>query len=234
MDSVVNRFLLIIAVAVINLLLLSVAQASAVSYPASHLTATDQAALTSVGQINTFQMTTGPPGSAMGWLAVKGYGIPHRFINLMISDENWDAWEQFQRSSAAMIPVVPITFYKVFSVKIPMELQRERTALPPTQRRPRNLSGLNLLVSTMPPRHRGTIPQAKDPISSGTPWSPVSWLFEGDGLFSPEPWAMNNFIPRAITIVLLLLGGIAFIELTRVVVRLGVRAFASHRGRPEA
>lgn len=221
MVSLKNTFLMSIAVLVVlGLALMGSLPAWAVSYHAGRLATNHQ---------DPYRPVVEPLDPGMGWLAIKGYGRPHRFINRVIADENWDVWVQFQRSPVALIPVVPIIFYKIYSVKLPMEIERGEVGPPPPKRRTRDLTGLNLLVSVMPPNRRDIIPRAKDPLNEGSPWTPVSWLFEGDGLFSPEPWAAENFIPRAIAIMILVLGGIAIIEVMRIVVRLGVRVIVSGR-----
>lgn len=166
----------------------------------------------------------------MGWLVLKNPRLTPYFISQIISDENWEAWERFQRTTSTVIPVTAILFYRVHSVDTPVKTERERTGLPAFKARKRDIEALKLLPEkfTLGGLKQGTSREG-DPLVKGQPRSPVGWLFEGDGLLSPSPWASNNFVPRAFTIIALLLGGIFLVEILRAVIRAGFRSFNSSR-----
>jgi hypothetical protein len=169
------------------------------------------------------------PGSSMGWAVTKGFGRPDRYIHQIIIDENWEAWERFQKSTGAVIPMVPVFFYKVFSLATPVQSEREKTGLPPLKVTPRNISALNLMSERLTGRTQVSGGREVDPMKVGAPWSPATWLFSGDGLFSPQPWEAKNFIPRVITIMLFVLGGVILVEFIRFLVRVGSKSLGGGR-----
>jgi hypothetical protein len=55
----------------------------------------------------------------------------------------------------------------------------------------------------------------------------LSWLFEERGVFSGEAWDWENFLPRLLSVVALVVVGLLLIEFLRFLVTLGVRAIGS-------
>lgn len=174
-----------------------------------------------------------PADQGMGWYLNKAYSFPERHLHQIISEENWQDWVRFQHSNEVMIPVSSVMMYKVHYLESALQHEREKTALPPLRVSRRNISSLKLISRQLAPQRWISADRERDPIEVDRPWSPVSWLFEQDGLFSPDPWAASNLLPRIITIVGLVLGGIIAVEFLRLLVRTGARMMKGRRRKRE-
>lgn len=162
------------------------------------------------------------PYDQRAYLRLMRYEDPQELIDQAIAWENWEAWQIFQATPAAAVPLAAAQLYIAFTTSLDLSRQSkvqntyELAKLPPTVDwrdfkvyHPSVWSGL-----------LGVDDRRTDaPLS----WGPVSWLFEADGLFSGRPWDWDNAWPRILTIFGMVLIMLVVVEFLRLVRALGMR-----------
>ncbi|MCB2189592.1 MAG: hypothetical protein KQJ78_24505 [Deltaproteobacteria bacterium] len=143
----------------------------------------------------------------------------------LLREENLGRWREFQGGAATVIPVTAIRIFRLSdepftALAASQRLAEQRYSLSPRSSSP---TAAQWHVPILGMDTAGEVEFQGNMYERG-PWNPLTgWLFYGDGLFSAREWSWENFLPRALTIVGLLLGGLMMVEFLRVVLLTGLR-----------
>ena len=153
---------------------------------------------------------------------------PHQELDVLIqeliADENWEAWQTFQSTTATVIPVASAQLYIIYSAELsrtkrPKVQVSSHMAKEPKVVRTFRLAEIQTMLGQLQKEYgkRGNVT-----------WKPLSWLFDEEGVFSGREWTLDNFMPRLLTIAGVVVGLLVFVEFLHLLAALGMRTL---RGR---
>lgn len=178
-----------------------------------------------------------PPSPGMGWQIYKYRENLQPLSAALIRDENLLDLVAFERSSSTIIPVVPAQLYIRYAA---IEMERfqaiaekysqqyaAKTALPP---------GIPVFLKLLYPKFGkakmlGLLEEAS---RRGVPvggWGVLDFLLMDEGIFSAVSWSWENFLPRLLSIIALVVAALLFIEFLRIVVMVGLRMVSGQERR---
>ncbi|MCB2228381.1 MAG: hypothetical protein KQH53_17005 [Desulfarculaceae bacterium] len=153
----------------------------------------------------------------------------------LVRDEAWLKLVKFERDTSTILPVLSAQLfltYRDISIK---QVQRIREAVYQKMSRisPHKLPdpGIPVLLRLMfPGQAKGDVigllekEARRRGINRNQYGNLLSWLFEEEGLFSGNEWDWENFLPRLLSVVALVVAGLFLIEFLRFLANLGMRA----------
>ena len=160
------------------------------------------------------------PDPGMGWPIYKFVDKVPILAAELITDENLLDIRNFETSSTTIIPVVPVQLYLRYATssiqRRTEEGSRVYKKIPP----PGIPFFLKLL--TAGPSKVGLVGRGE---RKGIPkrWGVLNFLFLEDGVFSGEEWDLENFLPRILAVVALVVAALLVIEFLRFLLLVGMK-----------
>lgn len=177
----------------------------------------------SLARQDNFQPTL--PISEMGWPIYKQQPYPILLSTELILAENGHTINKFGSNSDNHIPVMAVVLYMgLASQKTHIDARmgagahdRAKPSLLPTL-------CLALYRTSIDARQDGLLPKVLG-IAKQKNWGLLYFLFEGDGLFSDHAWTEENFLPRVLSLAVLVVIGLMFVETMRSMFVMVLRVF---------
>ncbi|MCF8032802.1 MAG: hypothetical protein K9K66_18915 [Desulfarculaceae bacterium] len=176
-----------------------------------------------------------PPQRGMGWDVYLDVDELPLLSAELIRDEHWLELVNFERDPLTVLPVLSAQLYMVYGDLSHSRVRRTRT---PTERSRISQAtrlpepGIPVLMRLLfPGQVKGEAVgllerENRRPRTRGG-YSLLNWLFEEEGVFSGTQWDWENFLPRLLSVVALVVAGLFVIEFLRLLVMLGVKAVGS-------
>lgn len=180
-----------------------------------------------------------PPSPGMGWQIYKYQENLQPLSAALIRDENLLDLVAFERSSSTIIPVVPAQLYihyaaiemerfQAIAEKYSQQYRRHARTLPPPS--------IPVFLKMLYPKFgqakmMGLLEEAG---RRGVPvggWGVLDFLLLDAGIFSAVAWSWENFLPRLLSIIALVVAALLFIEFLRIVVMVGLRMISGQERR---
>ncbi len=162
------------------------------------------------------------PDPGMGWPVYKFVDNLPILAAEMIADENLLDIRNFELSSTTIIPVVPVQLYLRYATssiqRRAEEGSRVYKKVPPP--------GIPFFLKLLTPGKARVGLVGRGERREGIPrqsWGVLNFLFMEDGVFSGEEWDLENFLPRVLSVVALVVAGLLIIEFLRFLIKVGLR-----------
>ncbi len=177
-----------------------------------------------------------PPQKGMGWEIYRKLDEVPLLTAEMIRDEHWLKVIKFERDTSTILPLLSAQLYIQYRNVAHSRVRRE----PSMEGRSRVTSsggklpdpGIPLLLRLLFPTSVkgeaiGLLERESRRRTPHRRYGLLNWLFEEQGVFSGEAWDWENFLPRLLSVVALVVVGLLIIEFLRFLVLLGMRAVGS-------
>ena len=213
-------------------LLLFAAVPGAMAFPFSPNQLIKDHVLYQVDRVDDFSDRPYDPG--MGWEIYLNIDETAGLASEMIRDEHWLELVKFERNSSTILPVLSAQLFMTYGEFAHHRIKRtrgenERSRVTTVAKLP--APGIPVLMSLLFPGYvkgeaiglleRDTSQRGRKPRQG---YNLLNWLFEDEGVFSGEEWDWENFLPRLLSVVALVVAGLFLIEFLRFLVMLGMRA----------
>jgi hypothetical protein len=166
-----------------------------------------------------------PPISEMGWPIYKQQPYPILLSTELILAENRHIISKFESSSDNHIPVMAVVLYMGLASQ-KTHIDARMGAGPHDRGKPSLLPTfcLALYRTGIGARQDGLLPKAPGRAKQDD-WGMLSFLFKGDGLFSDSAWTEQNFLPRVLSLAVLVVVGLMLVEIMRSMFVMVLRVF---------
>ncbi len=174
-----------------------------------------------------------PPEAGMGWDLYLNLDDTPVLIAELIRDEHWLQLVRFERDNNTFLPVLSAQMFMVYGEFAHHRVVRQRGGVEQRSRISSSTSkvpdpGIPVLLRLLFPAYVkgepvGLLQQEHTPRRTKQGYGLLRWLFEEEGVFSGTEWDWENFLPRLLSVVALVVAGLLLIEFLRFLVMLGVR-----------
>jgi hypothetical protein len=161
------------------------------------------------------------PDPGMGWQVYKYVDNVPILAAELITDENLLDIRDFEISSTTIIPVVPVQLYLRYATssieRRTEEGSRVYKKVPP----PGIPFFLKLL--TAGPTKVGLVGHGRRKGIPVQRWGVLNFLLMEEGVFSGEEWDLENFLPRVLSVIALVVAALLVIEFLRFLLLVGMK-----------
>lgn len=172
-----------------------------------------------------FEARRKQPGKGVGWPIYKRHPLAFVMSNELILAENLQTIAKFESSSNTEIPLMSVLLYMQTANQTGRKepllddsgLEKAKPSIIPS-------FCLSLYRSGLDARQGGLLPKIRKKDQQDE-WGLLSFLFKGDGLFSDRAWTEENFLPRVISLAVLLVLGLMIVEIMRLMFLMVLRVF---------
>lgn len=174
----------------------------------------------SQAQGDRFERNVPDPG--MGWLIYKFVDNAPILAAELITDENLLDIRDFEISSTTIIPVVPVQLYLRYATSSIQRRAEEGSRVYKKVPPPGIPFFLKLL--TAGPAKVGLVGRGGRRGIPVQRWGVLNFLFLEEGVFSGEEWDFENFLPRVLSVIALVVSALLIIEFLRFLLLVGLKA----------
>lgn len=175
----------------------------------------------------TRNFTDPAPELGMGWVIYKYVDLLPLLEAEMIRDEAWLDLIAYERDPQAVLPLLSAAMFMsslARSTRIDRASQDTRTRVYAGGGGP----GIPVVLRLLYPGLTGQKPigflSEEERVRKSPYMGILGFLFEQEGIFSGEEWNWENFLPRVLSVTVLVVVGLLFIEFLRFIVVAGMRA----------
>jgi len=176
-----------------------------------------------------------PHAPGMGWDLYLNLDDTPVLMAELIRDEHWLQLVKFERDKNTFLPVLSAQMFMVYGEFAHHRVVRQRGGVEQRSRISSTSTskvpdpGIPVLLRLLFPAYvkgepvglleREHTPRRSNPGGYGL----LRWLFEEEGVFSGSQWDWENFLPRLLSVVALVVAGLLLIEFLRLLVMLGIK-----------